>query len=153
MKLYLQPIDAVASLFTRDDGSVEVEVLRMLFCCPESLYSHWSHINKHVFYLPYMQTGLTSRKVNRHVEFPLLLDLAPYCSSLSVVSACLILIKCKQVNWEVGSSNPADIICQFSNFHVISYVTKSSINICGVSGALHKEKMKKTCGLDSETNS
>jgi len=30
------------------------------------------------------QTGLTSRKVNRHVEFPLLLDLAPYCSSLSV---------------------------------------------------------------------
>ncbi|CAG5136193.1 unnamed protein product, partial [Candidula unifasciata] len=28
------------------------------------------------------QTGLTSRKVNRHVDFPLLLDLAPYCSSL-----------------------------------------------------------------------
>ncbi|XP_059175697.1 ubiquitin carboxyl-terminal hydrolase 45-like isoform X2 [Physella acuta] len=28
------------------------------------------------------QTGLTSRKVNRHVDFPLVLDLAPYCSSL-----------------------------------------------------------------------
>uniref|UniRef100_A0A2C9LRS2 ubiquitinyl hydrolase 1 n=1 Tax=Biomphalaria glabrata TaxID=6526 RepID=A0A2C9LRS2_BIOGL len=28
------------------------------------------------------QTGLTSRKVNHHVDFPLVLDLAPYCSSL-----------------------------------------------------------------------
>jgi ubiquitin carboxyl-terminal hydrolase 16/45 len=28
------------------------------------------------------QVGFTSRKVNRHVEFPLILDVAPYCSSL-----------------------------------------------------------------------
>ncbi|CAL1531431.1 unnamed protein product [Lymnaea stagnalis] len=28
------------------------------------------------------QTGITSRKVNRHVDFPCVLDLAPYCSSL-----------------------------------------------------------------------
>ncbi|ESO89287.1 hypothetical protein LOTGIDRAFT_229162 [Lottia gigantea] len=28
------------------------------------------------------QIGFASRKVNRHVDFPLLLDLAPYCSSL-----------------------------------------------------------------------
>ncbi|KAL5010033.1 hypothetical protein ScPMuIL_012338 [Solemya velum] len=28
------------------------------------------------------QVGFSSRKVNRHVDFPLLLDLAPYCSSL-----------------------------------------------------------------------
>ena len=30
---------------------------------------------------------------------------------------------------EVGSSNPADIICQYSIFHVISYITKTSIYI------------------------
>ena len=41
----------------------------------------------------------------------------------------MILIKCKQVNREVRSSNPADIIYQFSIFHVISYVTKTSIYI------------------------
>nr|KAG5701148.1 hypothetical protein BaRGS_002624 [Batillaria attramentaria] len=28
------------------------------------------------------QVGYTSRKVNRHVEFPTILDIAPYCSSL-----------------------------------------------------------------------
>ena len=36
----------------------------------------------------------------------------------------MILIRWKQVNREVRSSNPADIIYQFSIFHVISYVTK-----------------------------
>ena len=36
----------------------------------------------------------------------------------------MILIKWKQVNREVPSSNPADFIYQFSIFHVISYVTK-----------------------------
>ena len=41
----------------------------------------------------------------------------------------MILIKWKQVNREVPSSNPADIIYQFSIFHVISYVTKTSIYI------------------------
>ena len=41
----------------------------------------------------------------------------------------MILIKWKQVNREVPSSNPADIIYHFSIFHVISYVTKTSIYI------------------------
>ena len=49
----------------------------------------------------------------------------------------MILIKWKQVNREVPSSNPADIIYQFSIFHVISYVTKTSIYICNRGGILY----------------
>ena len=30
----------------------------------------------------FRQVGFMSRKVNRHVLFPLMLDVAPYCSSL-----------------------------------------------------------------------
>ena len=30
--------------------------------------------------------GFSSRKVNRHVDFPFVLDLAPFCSSLCQVS-------------------------------------------------------------------
>ena len=32
------------------------------------------------------QVGFSLRKVNRHVDFPLLLDIAPYCSVLSQVN-------------------------------------------------------------------
>ena len=34
----------------------------------------------------FWQVGFSSRKVNRHVDFPFVLDLAPFCSSLCQVS-------------------------------------------------------------------
>ena len=45
------------------------------------------------------------------------------------VPGIMILIKSKQVNREVEILNPADIIYQYSIFHVISHVTKTSIYI------------------------
>ena len=53
----------------------------------------------------------------------------------------MILIKWKQVNREVPSSNPADFIYQFSIFHVISYVTKT-LNSYKVAIDLKKLKKK-----------
>ena len=35
----------------------------------------------------FQQVGFSLRKVNRHVEFPMMLDLAPYCSTLCQVGA------------------------------------------------------------------
>ena len=40
----------------------------------------------------FQQNGYSYSKVNRHVEFTINLDLAPYCSSLSQVSCCSLLI-------------------------------------------------------------
>ena len=34
----------------------------------------------------FQQVGFSLRKVNRHVEFPMVLDLAPFCSALCQVS-------------------------------------------------------------------
>ena len=46
------------------------------------LYNLWLII---LFIIP-DQVGFRLRKVNKHVDFPLVLDVAPYCSSLSQVS-------------------------------------------------------------------
>lgn len=35
-----------------------------------------------------LQAGMNLRKVNRHVDFPLLIDLAPFCSA-----TCKVLIR------------------------------------------------------------
>lgn len=36
----------------------------------------------------FLQAGMNLRKVNRHVDFPLMLDLAPFCSA-----TCKVLIR------------------------------------------------------------
>lgn len=86
----------------------------------------------------FLQAGMNLRKVNRHVDFPLILDLAPFCSATCKVQITVINIS--QYQWFKISHNSSMLLiflsCAWQNLGSGERVLYSLYGIVEHSGSM-----------------